>query len=141
MTFESAIQHFSTCGLRVSDVQSYLDAGGDINHRGSRKAWPLLHFAAENCDHDVIRLLAARGADLRAKDQSGWTALHVATDTDLDTSGRGGRRATDLPTVRLLIELGTDGTEQTTDGLTARDIAISYGEEALFDSVLRCRAF
>ncbi len=139
MTFESVIEHFSTRGLRVSDVQRYLDAGGVINHRGSGMGWTLLHFAAENCDHDVIRLLAARGADMRAKDQNGWTALHIATDSDLDTSGRDGRRVTDLPTVQLLIELGADETARATDGLTARGIASSYKEEALYDSILRRR--
>ena len=70
----------------------------------------------------------------------GWTPLHVATDSDLDTSGRDGQRAVDLPTARLLVELGADETARTADGLTARDIARDYGQESLYDSLLRRRA-
>jgi Ankyrin repeats (3 copies) len=140
MTFESVIEHFGTHHLRVSNVQRYLDAGGDVNRRDPRMAWTLLHFAAEDCDQDIIRLLVAHGADLRAADQNGWTPLHIATDSDLDTSTRGGRRPTDLPTARLLVELGADQVMRSVDGLTARDIARDYGDEALYDSVLRSRA-
>ena len=140
MTFETLIENFSTRGLLATDIQRYLNAGGDINRRDSRTGWALLHFAAENRDRDIIKLLVACEADLKATARDGWTPLHVAADSDLDTSGRDGQRAVDLPTVRLLVELGADETARTIDGLTARDIARDYGQESLYDSLLRRKA-
>lgn len=140
MTFENLIRHFSTHGLRVSDVRSYLDAGGDVDHHDDRMGYTLLHFAAESSDAEMVRFLASRGADLQARDRNGWTPLHTATDTDLDTSPRDGLVATDLPTVRILLELGADDSARSTDGKTARDIARDYRQESLYDSVLRCSA-
>src|SRR5512146_2425580 len=103
MTFERVIGKFTTRGLRLKDVLHYLDAGGDLNRRDQKADWSLLHFAAEDCNAEVIRLLAARGADLNVRDRFGQTPLHIAVDSDLDTSARGGRRAVDMPTARALI--------------------------------------
>ena len=139
MTFESVIKNF-TSGLRLDDVRRYLDAGGDISHRDSKMQWSLLHFAAEDRNAEVARLLVTHGADLAATDWSGWTPLHVAVDSDMDTSGRDGRRATELPTVQAFIELGADETVRASDGRTPRDIAVTYGQEVLYDSLLRPNA-
>jgi hypothetical protein len=46
-----------------------------------------LHYAAASAGEDVVRLLAARGADLFAKDKQGRTPL----DVTLGGGGRGGR--------------------------------------------------
>src|SRR5712672_564930 len=135
MTFENLIKSFTTHGLRVEDVRRYLDAGGDINHRDQKMDWSLLHFAAEDCNSDVIRLLVAHGANLAVADRNGWTPLHLAVDSDMDTSARGGRRATELPTVQTLIELGADETVRASDGSAPRDIAAAYGQEVLYDSL------
>jgi len=140
MTFETVIKDFTTRGLQVADVRRYLDAGGDIGHRHSEMRWSLLHFAAEDQNSEVARLLVAHGADIAATDWSGWTPLHVAVDSDMDTSSRDGRRATELPTVQTFIELGADETMRASDGRTPRDIAVTYGQEILYDSLLRHHA-
>jgi ankyrin repeat protein len=139
MTFEDLIKSFTTHGLRVEDVRRYLDAGGDINHRDQKMDWSLLHFAAEDCNSEVIRLLVARGANLAAKDWNGWTPLHLAVDSDADTASQGGWRATGLPTVQTLLELGADEKVKTADGATPRDLAIDYGQENLYDSLIHGR--
>src|SRR5688572_17847086 len=100
MTFERVIKDFTTRGLRVEDVRGYLDAGGDINHKDEKMGWSLLHFAAEDCNSEVIRLLVAAGAGLGVVDRNGWTSLHVAVDSDLDSSSRAGRRPTAMPTAQ-----------------------------------------
>lgn len=137
MTFETVIKNFTSRGLCVKDVQRYLDAGGEINHRDPKMEWSLLHFAAEDCNSEVIRFLVVRGADLAATDRNGWTPLHLAVDSDMDSSGRDGRCATELSTVQTLIDLGADETARATDGKTPRDIAVAYGQEILYDSLLR----
>src|SRR4051794_3162182 len=137
MIFEKVIKNFTTSGLRVADVQRYLDGGGDINRKDTNLDWTLLHLAAEDRNCDVIRLLAVRGADVNATDRSGQTALHLAVDSDLDTSGRGGCRVTELPTAQTLIELGADESMRTAEGATPRDFAAGYGEELLYDSLRR----
>lgn len=134
MTFEGVVKDFSKRGLRAKDVVAYLDAGGEVNQRNPKTGWTLLHYAAEDRNLEVIRLLAARGAELNAADANGWTPLHLAVDSDLDTSGRGGRRASELPTVGLLIEFGASTTAQDSNGETPRDVAVAYGMEKLFDS-------
>jgi ankyrin repeat protein len=140
MTFETVIKKFTTRGLRVEDVRAYLDAGGNIHHRDDKMNWSLLHFAAEDGNSDVIRFLAARGADLAATDRNGWTPLHLAVDSDLDVSSQEGRRAVELPAVQTLLELGADETVRATDGATPRDIAVAYGQEVLYDSLSRPKA-
>lgn len=135
MTFEDVTKRFSIRGLHVADVQHFLDAGGDINQQDARMHWTLLHFAAESCNDDALRLLVSRGANLGIKDVNGWTALHLAVDSDLDTSKNDGRRSSNLPTARLLIELGADETMRNLDGCTARDIAKEYGQESLYNSI------
>jgi hypothetical protein len=42
MTFEKVIRNFGNGALRLKDVQRYLDAGGDVNRRGTRMNWSLL---------------------------------------------------------------------------------------------------
>ena len=135
MTFERVIKNFSERGLRIRDIEEYLDSGGDINRHDERMQYTLLHFAAESCDGRTIEFLASRGADLEARDRNGWTPIHTAADSDLDSSSRDGRAATDLPTVRALLQVGADASARTSDGKTPRDIARDYGQEVLYDSV------
>jgi ankyrin repeat protein len=99
--------------------------------------WSLLHFAAEDRNPEIIRLLVSHGADLASTDRNGWTPLHVAVDSDLDTSSHNARSATKMPTVQTLIALGADESLRASDGATARDIAAAYGQEALYDSLVR----
>jgi ankyrin repeat protein len=137
MTFESVTRKFTTRGLRLDDVRRYLDAGGDICRRDQETGWSLLHFAAEDGNPEVIRFLAARGADRDVADRNGCTPLHLAVDRDMDTSSRGGRRARELPTIQTLIDVGAEENVRSANGATPRDMAVAYGQEALYDSLLR----
>jgi hypothetical protein len=65
--------------------------------------WSAVHWAASQDHTDVVALLAARGADMSAADQSGATALHVTA-----AAGLGGM-------VRALVGHGAN--------VSARDLA------------------
>jgi ankyrin repeat protein len=67
----------------------------------------------------VVRLLLEKGADVKAKTSSGWTALHLAA--------RGGHEAV----VRLLLEKGADAKAKTSSGWTALHLAARVGHEVV----------
>jgi ankyrin repeat protein len=140
MTFEKIIKNFGNRALRLKDVQRYLDSGGDVDRRDEKMNWSLLHYAAEDCNPEIVRLLATRGADVNARDKDGWTPLHWAVESDMDAASQEGRRASELPTVKALIEHGADTTAKATDGSMPRDIAAAYRLEALYDSVAQSKA-
>jgi hypothetical protein len=126
-------------GLRMEEVQQYLNDGGDVNRR-TEAGQTLLHIAADNSQMDTVRLLVSGGADINAKGYHGYTPLHLAVDMDCNTqSGRDDSRATELPVAKFLIDAGADESVQDDDGETARDIAVAYGkaEADLYDSISR----
>lgn len=135
MPFENVIKKFSSQGLLAKDIERYLEAGGDINRRHPDSGWALLHFAAEDRNSAVIRLLVSRGANLNAQDRFGQTPLHIAVDSDLDTSGRDGHPATDMPTTLELVAAGADRSVTAADGRTPRDFALAYRLADLYDSL------
>jgi ankyrin repeat protein len=65
-----------------------------------------------------------RGADVAAKDENGWTALHWAAV--------GGHK----DVVELLLNKGADVTAEDTDGLTALDLAEYGGHKEVFTLLL-----
>jgi len=123
-------------GLRIEEVQRYLDDGGDPNRR-TETGQTLLHIAADNGKIEIMRLLLARGADVNAKGYHGYTPLHIAVDSDCDTSSRDGRSATELPLTKLLLGFSADESVRDDDGETARDFAVAYGavETRLYDQL------
>jgi len=124
-------------GLQLEDVRLYLDEGGDANRRVD-SGNTLLHIAADNGDLDVMKLLVSRGAEVNAKGYHGYTPLHLAVDLDCNTSGRDGRRATELPVTKTLLGLGADPSIRDDDGEIPRDTAVAYGvrEAELFDALV-----
>jgi ankyrin repeat protein len=137
MTFEEVVGNFNERGLCLEAVQSYLEQGSDVDRKDPKMNWSLLHFAAEERSAEMIKLLARYGADLNALDKQGRTALHIAVDSECDSSSRNGTRPDDLPTVKALLEMGASELVRANDGRTARDIACDYGEVALYDLVSR----
>ncbi len=93
-----------------------IEAGADVNaHADNAQRVAPVHAAAAVCDHASIRLLIERGADLGAKQQMDYTALHGA-------ASRG-----DITMAGLLLDAGADVSTQGTDGATPFDVAVKYG--------------
>lgn len=116
----------------------FLAFGGDVNARLADSGSTLLHLAVEYDNLPMIRALVEAGADIEAREASGWTPLHHAVDLDVDSAGqRAGpaegdfMRALRFSTTELLISLGADTEAQRADGLTPRDMAACYGEEVV----------
>jgi ankyrin repeat protein/serine/threonine protein kinase len=79
-----------------------------------------IQWAALHGYHDLIRLLAKKGADLDAKTKFGSTALHLASESSSSEE-----------TARLLIDLGSNLKARTEDGETVLHSAVSREDEAL----------
>lgn len=75
-------------------VQRLLDRGAAVDARSETGRTALLVAASYPGTVDLLRLLLARGADLRAQDRAGTTALALAV------------RSADVDVVRFLVERG-----------------------------------
>src|SRR5690606_31803714 len=62
---------------RTEVVTYLLDRGANIEARSVGEGYTALHFAANRLQFEVGRLLVHRGADVRARDDAGYTVLHM----------------------------------------------------------------
>ena len=80
----------------VAKVRLLLARGASVSAKSQTERTPLLVAAAYPRTVDVLRLLLDHGADLRAQDRAGSTALTLAV------------RSADVEVVRFLVERGLD---------------------------------
>jgi ankyrin repeat protein len=80
----------------VEKVRLLVARGANVNARSDSERTPLLAAASFPRTVDLLRLLLDRGADLRAQDRTGATALALAV------------RSADVEVVRFLVERGLD---------------------------------
>jgi ankyrin repeat protein len=122
---EFAVDGFYPLGLAVffrhpDTVKVLLDSGADVNTqaRNAMKVRPI-HAASAAGQIEVVRLLIERGADVNARQQSGFTPLHEAALT-----GK-------LEFARLFLDHGADINAKNDDGKTSLSIATEAGREAM----------
>ena len=96
-------------------VRLLLDAGADVNARSRQGMTPLLIAASNAGSMEIVRLLAAKGADVKAASGSNMTALVAAAN------------ANDLDMVRLFVEKGVDVNQADKLGHTALQFAAAAG--------------
>ena len=104
--------HLASALGKVSTVRLLLECGASVLRTRSGGATPL-HYAAEGGHVHVAALLLAKGGTdlVNVQDEQGLTALHKAV------------AASELGTVRLLVEHGASKALKTMSGRTAADCA------------------
>ena len=123
-----------SAGADAALVQAMLDKGADVNARAGSPTdpynhfnWPLraldqrgltpLHVAAASGSPDVVRLLLARGASLKARTDDGNTPLHEAAHTL-------------SPSVAILLAAGADPNAKNRAGDLPLHLALKSGTQA-----------
>ena len=101
-------------------VQQLLIVGADIEERGAYQMTPLL-YACFRGEAAVAKVLIENGADLCARDDGNWTAIHCMATCC------GAKAATALlPIVKALVEGGVSPSLKCNHGRSAYDIARSH---------------
>ena len=78
-----------------------------------------IHAAAANGNLNILKTLLAKGADVNARQQGGFTPLHTAADSNSPEMAR------------LFLEYGADRDAVRDNGQTALDLALGKGHEAV----------
>ncbi|KAJ3118007.1 hypothetical protein HDU96_004461 [Phlyctochytrium bullatum] len=111
-------------------IQLLVERGADIeatNHDGSTPLLP----AVGGCFVELVRFLLDNGANVKAKDNSNNTSLHVAVQSVLKSAGDDFNAQLEI--VQLLIDKGVDVGARDEDGMTALEMALEYGHAAVAD--------
>ena len=112
----TALHYAAFFSRDVACARALLDAGADPNAvaRNGTDLRPINSAAASDA-RAVVELLLARGADVHAAQQGGYTALHSAAANG------------DAELVRALLAAGARADERATDGRSPADFARERG--------------
>jgi ankyrin repeat protein len=99
-------------GTRVQILKTLLHANADPNKSSTGYRYTPLLKAAESGDYEIVGVLLAAGADVKATNSIGFSALHLVPNAEI---------------ARVLIEAGADPTIRTTEGETPVDTAGRLG--------------
>ncbi len=111
---------------------------GPAEVRGRQRAGSTpLHLAARSLRLEAARSLLDAGADVKAVDQHGATALHLALRAGYDTEKA---RTAQASLVELLLKHGADVKAVDDQGKTALHIAAMMGRAELLDRLLKASA-
>ena len=103
---------------------------GGSRSTGVVGATPYL-LAAASPDPEVMRMLAAAGADPKAKTKNGFTALMLAAGLGRGQDFTDPEKAISLEAVRIAFEAGIDVNAANDDGLTAMHGAAANGADGV----------
>ena len=129
VTLEDALVH-EVWRQDLFEVQRLLDAGANPNLPG--RTWPsAIACAGENDEiGNIVRALAAAGAQLNIQDEYGQTPLHHAVDVAIDGMIQDNLDEIDWTVVGVFLELGADPNITDKTGKTISDVATAYGYSA-----------
>ena len=108
------------------EMAAALDAGASrdsLDTRRSRNGRRALNYAALYNRVDAIQFLLARGADIQAANNTGFTPLHHAAE------------AGSLDAARALLEAGADPNQLNVQGETPAEVARREGQPAVAELI------
>ena len=143
----------------IEAVKQHIAAGTDVNAEGGFNERKPLHLAAYEGHKQIAELLISKGADVNAKDKSGWTPLALATIYSVghkeivelliaegaDVNVKGDRDATPLhgaasrghkQIAELLIAKGADVNAKAFGDATPLFYAISGGQKEIAELLI-----
>src|SRR5262245_50178180 len=133
----------------LEKVRLLVDAGADVNARSKQGMTPLLIAASNAGSIEIVRLLLAKGAELKPRTESATTPPATPDSNDLlekrrrHSGGAGGYTplmtaalANDLDMARLFVEKGVDVNVASKRGDTALHFAAGAGNLALVKLLL-----
>lgn len=115
---------YSTKALRKLEVKAvhFIKLGADINQRNDQGATPFMLYSRSTCSIEFYTWLFKRGADVRAEDKLGRTALFYAAQ----------RKGEEFNHVKLLIKSGVDVLARDRQDKTVFHNVAAMGRESLF---------
>ena len=111
------------------DIKRWIEAGGSIQVTDPGTGFTLLHLASDFQCIEAIEYLIGLGVDPNILDLDGQTPLHIAVDSEIDSTVQSGAPLLYRTTKRLL-ELGADLNLKDRMGKSPLDRINNYGEEA-----------
>ena len=102
----------------LAKVRVLVERGANVNLASKQGRTALFIAAMSDHSADIVRYLAAKGADLKAKDAFGNTVLAAATTGN------------DLDTIRLVLDGGVDANTTGVTGVTPLLLSAAYGNLA-----------
>jgi len=93
-----------------------------VNYR-NKEGKTALHFAVDQKNTEIVRLLLAQGANPNISDNLGWTPLHIAAQVNAFTI------------VQLLLDVGADINSENLQGQIPADLANNHEMKNLLISI------
>lgn len=118
-------------------LRRFAEAGGNIDLPMPDSGWSLLHFACEQANPSLVRVLVAFGADLNNSAECGYPPIIQALDIDIDGAIQNERPIV-FEMTRLLLSLGARADVRDQENRTMREFVALYGPKVLnaFDDLV-----
>jgi ankyrin repeat protein len=112
-----------------TDIKRWVEGGGSTQVTHPRTGFTLLHFASDFQCVAAVEYLIGLGMDPNILDSNGQSPLHVAVDSEIDSTVQTGGPLL-YETTKRLLELGADLYLKDRKGESPLDWINGYGEKA-----------